>query len=363
LDPSREEVPEAIAACQKAGIRVVMGTGDQPETARHIALDIGLVEDVQGEVILGQDITEPEALSEEEHQRLLRAPIFARVSPKQKLDLIALHQEHGSIMAMTGDGVNDAPGLKKADIGIVMGQRGTQVAREAADMVLKDDAFETIVVAIEYGRAIFGNIRKFILFLLSGNVSEILIVALAWLANAPLPLWPLQILYLNMIGDVFPALALGVGEGNPALMERPPRDPEEPILTRQHWLTIGFYGVLITAVVLGTFALVLRRFEVDPRLAVTISFLTLAFCRIWHVFNMRNVDSGLIVNEITRNPYIWGALALCTGLLLLAVYVPGLAAVLSMVNPGAQGWLVIIAASFIPLVIIQVLKLFGLKWA
>jgi len=363
LDPSREEVPDAIAECQDAGIRVVMGTGDQPETARHIALDIGLVDDEQVEVILGRDLAQPGSLSEEERRRLLRAPIFARVSPEQKLDLIALHQESGSIMAMTGDGVNDAPGLKKADIGIAMGQRGTQVAREAADMILKDDAFGTIVVAIEYGRAIFGNIRKFILFLLSGNVSEILIVALAWLAGGTLPLLPLQILYLNMIGDVFPALALGVGEGNPALMARPPRDPEEPILTRWHWFTIGFYGVLIALVVLATFALALERWGVDPKLAVTISFLTLAFSRIWHVFNMRDTDSGLIVNEITKNPFIWGALALCTGLLLLAVYVPGLAAVLHMVNPGVQGWLVIIGASFIPLVIIQILKLFGLKWA
>jgi len=239
LDPSREEVAEAISKCQKAGIRVVMGTGDQPETARHIAEDVGLIEDEQSKVILGSDLPDPEDLSAEEQQRLLQAQIFARVSPKQKLDLIALHQEHGSIMAMTGDGVNDAPGLKKADIGIAMGQRGTQVAREAADMILKDDAFGTIVAAIEYGRAIFGNIRKFILFLLSGNVSEILIVALAWLAGAPLPLWPLQILYLNMIGDVFPALALGVGEcfrpwlwgwgrGTPRSWTGPPVIPRNP---------------------------------------------------------------------------------------------------------------------------------------
>ena len=146
-------------------------------------------------------------------------------------------------------------------------------------------------------------------------------------------------------------------------MDRPPRDPEEPILTRRHWFTIGFYGVLIAAVVLATFALVLRRPEMDQRLAVTISFLTLAFSRIWHVFNMRDTDSGLFVNEITRNPYIWGALALCTGLLLLAVYMPGLAGILYMTHPGAQGWLVIIAASLTPMVIIQVLKLLGIRWA
>ncbi|MDD3581551.1 MAG: cation-transporting P-type ATPase [Desulfobacca sp.] len=362
VDPPRQEVPQAIAACQRAGIRLVMGTGDQPATAHHIAQAVGLIKDEQVEVIQGSDLANPDAWSQSEEQRLVQAPIFARVSPKQKLDLIALHQKRGSIVAMTGDGVNDAPGLKKADIGIAMGKRGTQVAREAADMVLTDDALGSIMVAIEYGRAIFGNIRKFILFLLSGNVSEILIVVIAWLVGAPLPLWPLQILYLNMIGDVFPALALGVGPGNPAAMERPPPDPQEPILSGRHWFTISFYGVLIASVVLGTFALALQWLQMDIRLAVTISFLTLAFSRLWHVFNMRDAESGLISNEITRNPYVWGALVLCTGLLLLAVYLPVLASVLHLINPGALGWGVIILASLIPWMIAQPLKSLGLRW-
>lgn len=291
----------------------------------------------------------------------MQVPIFARVSPKTKLDLIDLHQQHGAIVAMTGDGVNDAPALKKADIGVAMGGRGTQVAKEAADMVLTDDSFNTIVLAVEQGRTIFGNIRKFIIFLLSGNVSEILLVALAWLANAPLPLLPLQILYLNMIGDVFPALALGVGKGNPAEMRRPPRDPREPILTRQHWYVISGYGILIAVVVLGIFALALKRFDMSTELAVTISFLTLAFARLWHVFNMRDKQTGWLRNDITRNPLIWSALALCIALLLLAVYIPGLAAVLRLANPGKTGWFMIIGGSLVPLLIGQLLKTFGRK--
>jgi len=356
LDPPRQDVASAIQACRKAGIRIIMVTGDQPVTARHIGSVLGLTNGDRARVIHGKDLRNPEELSQDQRKTLLQASIFARVNPKQKLDLISLHQKNGSIVAMTGDGVNDAPALKKADIGVAMGRRGTQVAREAADVVLKDDAFKTIVVAIQQGRAIFDNIRKFILFLLSGNVGEIMIVVLALLAGAPLPILPLQILYLNMIGDVFPALALGVGKGDASKMRRPPRDSEEPILTRGHWLAIVGYGFLIAASVLVAFRIALTSMGMDTGRAVTLSFLTLAFARLWHVFNMRDGGSPLLNNDITRNPFVWGSLGLCASLLVAAVYLPGISTALSMVPPGIDGWGVIFGMSLIPLLIGQTVK-------
>jgi Ca2+-transporting ATPase len=356
-DPPRVTVKDAIGRCRAAGIRVVMVTGDHLQTARSIARQVGLVEDAGADSCRGEELSEAQSLSDDRRRQFLKTPIFARVTPQQKLDLIRLHQQNGAVVAMTGDGVNDAPALKKADIGIAMGRRGTQVAREAADMVLQDDAFETIVTAIAQGRAIFDNIRKFILFLLSGNVGEIFIVAAAILAGAPLPILPLQILYLNMIGDVFPALALGVGDGEASRMNEPPRDTAEPILTRGLWLAIGGYGVLIAAVVLGTFAVALKPMAMDTGRAVTVSFLTLSFARLWHVFNMRAPGTHFVRNGIVRNPYVWGALALCTGLLLAAVYVPGLSMVLQLVDPGRSGWLLIAAMSLVPVFVGQVLKI------
>ncbi|HEY7535162.1 MAG TPA: cation-translocating P-type ATPase, partial [Thermodesulfobacteriota bacterium] len=278
LDPPRLDVRQAILQCREAGIRVVMVTGDYPSTGLNVALAVGLIDrDDNNEVIHGKELKNPDQLSEEERLRVLKTPIFVRVSPKQKLDLISIHQKNESIVAMTGDGVNDAPALKKADIGIAMGRRGTQVAREASDMVLKDDAFSTIVHAIEEGRNIFGNIRKFVLYLISCNVSEIMIVSIASLAAIPLPVLPLQILFLNLVTDVFPALALGIGEGDPQTMKRPPRNPKEPILSSQHWLTIGGYGVMITVSVLGALMIALFLLGMEEPKAISVSFLTLAF--------------------------------------------------------------------------------------
>jgi Ca2+-transporting ATPase len=356
LDPPRKEVAAAMSSCREAGIRAIMVTGDQAVTARNVGRSVGLVEEKDPVVVEGKELESPEKLSEEQKSSFLEADIFARVSPKQKLDLIELHQRDGAVVAMTGDGVNDAPALKKADIGVAMGQRGTQVAREAADMVLKDDSFATIVVAVEQGRAIFENIRKFILFLLSGNAGEIMIVAIALLAGAPLPILPLQILYLNMIGDVFPALALGVGKGDPSKMVYPPRDPGEPILAGFHWFAVFSYGLVIAVAVLGSFALALHWLQVETAHAVTISFLTLAFARLWHVFNMRDPESSILWNDVTRNPFVWGALALCIGLLLIAVYLPVLSDVLDLVNPEKAGWSLIVVMSMVPLLIGQLVK-------
>ena len=355
-DPPRKDVKEAIESCKDAGIRVVMVTGDQALTACSIAVSVGLIKKEDAETLEGTELKDPVELTVEERERLLKTSIFARVTPKQKLHLVELHQKSGAVVAMTGDGVNDAPALKKADIGVAMGQRGTQVAREASDMVLKDDAFATIVVAVRQGRAIFQNIRMFVFYLLSCNVSEIMAVALASVARVPLPVLPIQILFLNLVTDVFPALALGAGAGDPTVMDRPPREADEPILLRRHWFAIAGYGFVLTMAVLAALGLALLWLEMPEEQAVTVSFLTLAFGQLWHVFNTRSAGSGLFRNGVTRNPYVWCALALCTGLLLAATYVPGLADALKVRSPGLSGWAVIGGMSFVPLIVGQTVK-------
>jgi Ca2+-transporting ATPase len=352
-DPPREEVRPALAQCQEAGIRVIMITGDQVGTARHIARALGLVRDERAAVVEGRELaaTGPKAPSRE---RLLDADVFARVSPQQKLDLIRLYQDAGGVVAMTGDGVNDAPALKQADMGVAMGRRGTQAAREAADMVLKDDAFATIVAAVEQGRAIFENIRKASVYLLSGNMGEILAVTGASVAGAPLPLLPLQILYLNLVNDLFPALALGFGEAPSGVMRQPPRAPEHPVLDRERWWAVGLYGLVLAAAVLLAFGLALAWLDLPAPGAVTVAFFSLSLGRLWHVANMRHRGSRVLVNEVTRNPYM--ALALLVSLLLLgaAWSVPVLREVLGLGDPGSRGWLLALGASLIPLVAGQV---------
>lgn len=358
LDPPRKDIKSAIEVCRKAGIRVVMITGDQVETARYIAGAVGMHDGERPEVIHGNDLLTGEELeaSLQGRKKVLDTSIFARISPRQKLDLIEFYQANGHIVAMTGDGVNDAPALKKADIGIAMGQRGTQVAREAADMVLTDDSFSSIVAAIEQGRIIFGNIRRFIYYLMSCNVSEVLVVGMASFIGVPLPILPLQILFLNLVTDVFPALALGVGEAEDGVMQHPPRDPEEPILDNKHWAGIFIYGLIITISVLGTLIVGLEVLNLDDRQAVTLSFLTLALTQLWHVFNMRSEDSTLFNNTIVRNRWVWGALALCIVLILLAVYLTPLATVLQIHPPTSLGWSIVFGFSLVPLLIGQLGK-------
>ena len=356
MDPPRRGVSRAIALCRHAGLKVVMVTGDHPRTALKIACQVGLAGSKNEKVVEGSRIKPPAELSEQQRERLMRAVVFARVSPEQKLHLVNVHKEAGSIVAMTGDGVNDAPGLRRADIGVAMGLRGTQVAREASDMVLKDDSFSTIVEAVRQGRIIFSNIRKFIVYLLSGNVSEIMIVLAASLLNCPLPILPLQILLLNIIIDVFPALALGLGEGSGDAMEKPPRNPAEPVLTSKHWAAVFGYGLLIALPVMAAFAVSLGPLETQADRAVTVSFLTLAFARLWHVFNMRDRGTGFFRNEITGNKYIWLAAALCILLILAVVCTPGISSVLKLAFPDLREWPVIIAASLIPVILGQLIK-------
>lgn len=357
IDPPRTEVREAVDACQAAGIQLVMATGDQAATARYVGRETGLVGgdgDPETEVAMGDDLKGLDDMRDDEREALVHKPIFARISPEQKLDLITLHQSGGDIVGMTGDGVNDAPALQKADIGIAMGERGTEVAREASDVVLKDDALSTVVDAIAQGRTIFTNIRKFVVYLLSGNAAEIFAVGGASIAQvSPLPILPLQILYLNMINDVFPALALGMGQSTGDVMKHPPRDPKESIVAWRHWGLIVAYGVLLAVAIVSSLLLAKGWLGLEGREAVTISFLTLGFGRLWHVFNMRDIGSGIVDNRIVRNPWVWGALGLCSALLIAAVYAPGLSDVLKLKAPSARGWGLAMGMSLAPLVVGQ----------
>ncbi|MFP4137409.1 MAG: cation-translocating P-type ATPase [Halomonas sp.] len=358
-DPPRSDAADAVEQCRKAGIRVIMVTGDQPVTASAIARQVGLADAPRS--IVGSDLPQiGEDADEDAHEGLRDHHVFARVSPEQKLDLIRLWQKAGAVVAMTGDGVNDAPALKKADVGIAMGKRGTDVAREAADIVLKDDAFPTIVAAIEQGRTIFENIRRFIVFLLSGNLGQVLAVGCCAAIGAPLPLLPLQILYINLVLDVFPALALGVGESPPGIMDRDPRDPKEPILTRRLWIATGLWGMLIAASAMAVFFIALWQ-DLGQDAAVTIGFLTFALARLWHVFNMRAAGTGLIRNEVMRNRWVWYAIAVCLVLTAAAAWLPGLTRVLDVVPLDSVGWGLVLGGSLVPLLVGQ--TVLSLRWA
>jgi Ca2+-transporting ATPase len=352
-DPPRADIASAIAEARRAGIRTVMVTGDHTATARHISRVVGLAS--EGEAgISGRDLKPVDQMTLQEREQVRQALVFSRVTPEQKLDLIRLHQQAGDVVAMTGDGVNDAPALRKADIGIAMGVRGTQVAREAADMVLRDDAFSTIIDAIREGRIILTNIRRFTTYLLSCNLSEILIVALAVIGGLPLPLLPLQILFLNLVTDVFPALALGTVKGDDSVLERPPRPPDEPILAPRQWQTIIFDGMSIALSTLAALVMAIFMLSLEGSDVTTVTFFTLALAQLWHVFNMRNWRERFIANPVMQNAYVWLAVVVCLLILALAYLQPDLADVLKLSSLSGDAWLVVLGCSLIPIAIRQV---------
>ena len=351
-DPARADVPEAIRGCRQAGIRVVMVTGDHAVTARSTARAVGL--DGAADVVDGRQV---ERLAEGPHGKLAKVGIFARVSPAEKLRLVRAYQAAGEVVAMTGDGVNDAPALRQADIGVAMGSRGTDVAREAAAMILLDDAFPTIVKAIREGRVIFANIRRFAAYLLACNITEVLVVGLAVLMALPLPILPLQILYLNLVTDVFPAFALAMSGGERDILKRPPRNPKEPILGRPQWIAIVSQSLAMTAGTLASVAAGRLWLDLDGRAAVTVTFLTLAFAQLWQVFNMRHPRSPLLRNEVTRNPWLWAALLLCAALLAVPPYVAPIAHVLHLAPPTLAMWAVVLGLSLAPMLLVQAVLL------
>ncbi|MFV5703653.1 cation-translocating P-type ATPase [Flavobacterium sp. XS2P12] len=359
IDPPREEVFDAIEECKTAGINVIMITGDHPATAKNIALELGIASKDNFKAMVGKEMTDYEHLTVQEKSNWLNTKIFARVSPKQKLDLVAVLQERKNIVGMTGDGVNDAPALKKADIGIAMGLRGTQVSQEVADMVLKDDSFSSIVIAIRQGRVIFENIRKFVIFLLSCNLSELLVIASASVFSLHFQLFPIQILFINLITDVLPALALGVTEGSPDIMQRPPRSIDAPIIDRKRWVTIFFYSIVIGASSVG--AVFFSHYTVhktetwNPELCNNILFFTLIFSQLLHVLNMSS-SSSFFKSEVIRSKYVWGAIAISVIILISMYMIETMRKVLSLYEMSINDWLISIGASVVSLIVIQIGK-------
>ena len=344
IDPPRPEVKVAIGHARDAGIRTVMITGDYPDTAEAIAQSIGLLRP-GGTVLPGaalEKMSEPDVL-----EAARTADVFARVSPRHKVMIVEALRKTGEVAAMTGDGVNDAPALKRADIGVAMGITGTDVTKEAADMVLTDDNYASIVAAVEQGRIIYGNIRKFVFFLLSSNVAEIMIIFLATLAGLPTPLTAVQLLWLNLVTDGAPALALAMEKGGPDVMRWPPRPRDEPIVNRSMRIGIVVQTVAQTAAVLGAFVLgllwhlragdhvpagtnpltYLLTYDwsgVDVQSAETMAFVTLSLCELLRANTVRSERVSLFELGVFSNPYMLLALGFSLALLLIVVAVPWL---------------------------------------
>ena len=361
MDPPRKEVFSALEECRAAGIKVIMITGDHPSTAKNIGIRLGIAEK-NSKVLIGSQMKEYDLLSDEDKVQWANTSIFARVSPKQKIDLVKVLQEKGNIVGMTGDGVNDAPALKKADIGIAMGLRGTQIAQEASVMVLKDDSFSSIVIAIKQGRVIFENIQKFVIFLLSCNLSELLVIAIASIFSLHFQLFPLQILFINLVTDVLPALALGVIDGNDAVMKQAPKPIETPIIDSKKWWTIIFYSIVIAITSVGGVLVshyTIHKTETwNPQLCNNILFFSLIFSQLLHVLNMGKTGTNYFKSEVFKNRYVW--LAIISSLIILfgLYFIEPVREVLSIYHMSSADWVISIGSAIATSVIIQIAKTF-----
>jgi Ca2+-transporting ATPase len=342
IDPPRQEVKPAIALCRQAGIRTIMITGDHRNTAVAIAKELQMFKEDKNQALTGNEL---DALNDAELSEIInRVTVYARVSPAHKLRIVRALKRQGHIVAMTGDGVNDAPAIKEADIGVAMGAGGTDVTKEAASMVLADDNFATIVAAVEEGRGIYDNIRKFIRYLLSCNLGEVLTMFIATIAGLPLPLLPVQILWVNLVTDGLPAMALGVDPNNHDIMNRPPRNPKESVFSRGLSRKIIVRGLQIGISTVLVFAMVYF-LKNDLAEARTMAFCTLVFSQMFHVFDCRSESHNVFEIGILKNKYLILATICSLVMQLLVVYHPFMQEIFATVPLGMVEWVTILCVS------------------
>jgi Ca2+-transporting ATPase len=353
IDPPRPEVVDALKLARGAGLRSIMVTGDYKDTAEAIARDIGLLAS-GGRVLTGPEI---EKMSDAElAAQTDDLAVCCRVSPQHKTRIVEALKSRGHVVAMTGDGVNDAPALKRANIGIAMGVTGTDVAKQTADMVLTDDNFASIVAAIEQGRIIYSNIRKFVYFLLACNVGEILIIFGAMLIGLPIPLKPVHLLWLNLVTDGAPALALGLEKGDPDIMQQPPRAPTEPVINRAMAVGIGVVGVVDALAILAVFYLALQRYPGQLATAQTIAFVTLCSSELIRAFTARSEHHSIFAIGVFSNRWMVWAVGVSFLLVLAVVYLPFLRPFFATVALGTDDWLLMLPFFFASPIAMELLK-------
>jgi Ca2+-transporting ATPase len=359
IDPVRPEVKAAIDECRSAGIRPIMITGDHKDTAVAIAMQLGIITDAS-QAITGAELNE---ISDEEFETAVeKYSVYARVQPEHKTRIVNAWRKKGKVTAMTGDGVNDAPSIKNADIGVGMGITGTDVTKNVADMILADDNFATIVSAVGEGRRIYDNIRKAIQFLLASNLSEVLAIFFATLIGFTI-FQPVQLLWINLITDCFPALALGMEKPEADIMNRKPRDSKEGIFAGGLGFAVFYQGFLVTVITLASYFIghwfETGNFEVTNSVhGTTMAFLTLAMCEVFHAFNMRSLH-GSIFTIKGQNKWLWGAGALSLILTSVVVLVEPIANVFGMVAIGWEEYLVAMVLGFAIIPIVEFIKIFS----
>jgi Ca2+-transporting ATPase len=356
-DPPREEVLEAIDQCKSAGIKVVMITGDQEATAVSIAKNLEIYK--KGDLILtGADL---DILTPERYNKIVDdVVVYTRVSPKHKMQIVEAFQNRGETVAMTGDGINDAPALAKADIGVAMGKSGTDVARDSSSIILMDDNFSTIVAAIEEGRKIYNNIKRFVRYQISTNVGAIFLISLAvFMTEIPIPLFPVQILWINIIMDGPPAIALGMEKVTQNVMKEPPRSKKERILSSELVLSILTLGLVMAW---GTIFLFTWAYDPDDpdslNYAKTMAFTVFVVFQLFNVLNCKSQTESVISRKILENKFLIGAIIGCFFLQIALIYVPVLQTLFHTVPLSLNDWLMIVGIAFSILVIEEAIKLY-----